>query len=138
MTLLKKYWGIFLLVYLLVITYLMLFGFGRTANDFKQIQLFPFKTISSFFENDATFYDFFINIVCNIILFIPFGMVFWLDFKFRSLKFIIIVFYAWLAAMEFTQYETGRGMADIDDLILNTMGFLTGLFLSKKSGINFK
>ncbi len=39
--------------------------------------------------------------------------------------------------MEFIQYQTGRRVADVDDFILNTIGFYVGLslwkYLSKKS-----
>lgn len=33
--------------------------------------------------------------------------------------------------MEFIQYQTGRGVADVDDFILNTIGFYVGFSLWK-------
>jgi glycopeptide antibiotics resistance protein len=62
-----------MILYTHILGYLMLFGFGRTADDFKQIQLNPFKTIGNFILLQHGFYHFFFNILCNIILFIPFG-----------------------------------------------------------------
>lgn len=117
--------------YSLGLIYLMLFGFGRKADDFKQIQLIPFKTIGDFIFLQNGFHHFFINIICNIVLFIPFGFLGLIFPKLQSLKWNLIYFWMGLFLMEFLQYTTGRGMADIDDFFLNSIGVLLGNFLLK-------
>ena len=117
--------------YSLGLIYLMLFGFGRKADDFKQIQLIPFKTIGDFIFLQNGFHHFFINIICNIVLFIPFGFLGLISPKLQSLKWNLIYFWLGLTLMEFLQYTTGRGMADIDDFFLNSIGVLLGNFLLK-------
>lgn len=109
----------------------MLFGFGRTADDFKQIQLIPFKTIGDFILLKLGFYHFFINILCNIILFIPFGFLGLIFPKLISLRTNLLYFWIVLLLMEFLQYITGRGMADVDDFILNSIGVILGNFVLK-------
>lgn len=109
----------------------MLFGFGRMTDDFKQIQPIPFKTIGDFIFLQNGFYHFFINIICNIVLFIPFGFLGLIFPKLQSLKWNLIYFWIGLILMEFLQYITGRGIADVDDFILNSIGVILGNFLMR-------
>lgn len=109
----------------------MLFGFGRMADDFKQIQLIPFKTIGDFIFLQNGFYHFFINIICNIVLFIPFGFLGLIFPKLQSLRWNLVYFWIGLTLMEILQYITGRGTADIDDFILNSIGVILGNFLMR-------
>lgn len=115
--------------YSLGLIYLMLFGFGRKADDFKQKQLIPFKTMGEFVFLQNGFNHFFINIICNIILFIPFGFFGTIFSRFRYLKWNLIFFWIALFIIEFLQYFTGKGTADVDDFILNSKGVVLGNYL---------
>jgi glycopeptide antibiotics resistance protein len=122
-----------MLLYTLFLAYLMLFGFGRTADEFKEFQAIPFKTISDFIFFQHGFYHFFINILCNIILFIPFGFLGVIFPKLESIPYNLIFFWIGLVSMEYFQYITGRGTADVDDFLLNSLGVVVGNFILKSA-----
>lgn len=71
----------------------------------------------------------FMDIVLNILLFVPFGMM--LPVLFLRLPRILVVPLGLLGSVciEGVQYLTRLGMADVDDLINNTIGALLGLIL---------
>ncbi len=123
---LRSYYSYLLPFYVLLLLYMMLFGMGRLAGEVGNLQLRPFHSIRFFFIADVTFGRFFINIICNIAVFIPFG---WLGLSFKPLRSIWIllpVFVMGIMGVELIQHFSGRGTADIDDVMLNTLGMLTG------------
>lgn len=111
--------------------YMMLIGFGRISTEIRPLQLIPFETISKFFSTDVSFYNFFINIICNIILFIPFGFLGLIFKYFKSIKFLFPFFISAIIFMEFLQTFSGRGYGEVDDVILNTIGMLIGFAIFK-------
>lgn len=128
----KRYFAVFITVYTIFLLYMMFFGSGREASDVSYIQMEPFITIQKFFtDTKINNEDFLVNIIGNIFVFSPFG---WLGLclkKFNkfiptSLYFLLII-----TSVETLQYITGRGIADIDDIFLNTLGMLIGFFLFK-------
>ncbi len=117
--------------YFLFLLYLMFYGFGRESGKVENIQLTHFKTISSLYENGVFNRHFLINFAANIVFFIPFG---WLGFYhkiFESVIILLLTFLFGITMIELTQYFTGRGQADIDDIILNTTGMLIGFLFYK-------
>lgn len=72
------------------------------------------------------------NICGNIILFIPFSFIV-IQF-FRITNFFTILGLALLLSLsiEVTQYFTGLGVADVDDVILNTAGAAIGFYLCRR------
>jgi|SRR5690606_4524459 len=109
----------------------MLVGFGRITTEIRPIQIIPFETISKFFSKEVSFYSFFINIICNIFLFVPFGFLGLIFKSFNSIKIILPIFIFAIMVMEFLQTISGRGYGEVDDVILNTTGMLTGFALMK-------
>lgn len=107
----------------------MIFGFGREGSSLKQIEYIPFKTIFGYMFFQYGFYNFFINIVCNIVLFIPYGLLGFVFPRLVSIKLNLIYFLFPLLIIEFIQYISGRGTADIDDVILNSLGVVIGNLL---------
>lgn len=71
----------------------------------------------------------FMDIVLNILLFVPFGMM--LPVLFPRMRRIFVVPLGFLGSVciEGFQYITHLGMADVDDLINNTIGTLLGLII---------
>lgn len=128
----KRYFAVFITVYTIFLLYMMFFGSGREASDVSYIQMEPFMTIQKFFtDTKINNEDFLVNIIGNIFVFSPFG---WLGLCLKKFnKFIPTSFYFLLiiTSVETLQYITGRGIADIDDIFLNTFGMLIGFFLFK-------
>ena len=65
----------------------------------------------------------------NIVLFIPFGLLFPLVFKNWMRWFTIPVGALISAAIEYTQLVTGRGYCQLDDFVTNTAGAAIGFFI---------
>ena len=108
----------------------MLFGFGRTVSAEYRYNLVPFKAIyisfTDYVWND--FRHFAVNIFGNIGMFMPFGILLTLLF---SLKKAFIIFIIGVLTLETAQLISRRGVFDVDDIILNSIGFLTGYAIIK-------
>ena len=128
----KKYFAVFITVYTIVLLYMMFYASGREPSEIAYFQHKPFITIQNFFENNnIDNQDFIINIFGNIFLFSPFG---WLGLcikKFNRFLPITLFFLVAISLIESLQYFSGRGVADIDDVFLNTFGMLLGFVLFK-------
>jgi glycopeptide antibiotics resistance protein len=71
--------------------------------------------------------EFLVNFVGNIVAFMPMGLVPWLARPRKTRAWQVALFCLSLSAMiELAQYVSGRRVADVDDLILNTIGGLLG------------
>lgn len=127
----KRYYAPLLIFYTLFLLYMMFYGCGRVAGEIGYIQLKPFKTIKYFLGDNIAIQKFAVNIIGNILVFIPFGWLsLWSRKKF-SLPKLIVGFPIAVAIIEMVQYFSGRGTADVDDLFLNTFGMLLGYLLLK-------
>lgn len=127
----KGVYRIFIVLYTLFLIYMMLIGFGRISTEIRPIQFIPFETISKFFSGKFSFYAFFINIICNIILFIPFGFLGLIIKFFKSVKYLLPFFISVIIFIELLQIISGRGYGEVDDVILNTFGMLIGYLMFK-------
>lgn len=128
----KRYFAICIALYAVVLLYMMFYASGREPSGISYLQLKPFITIHHFF-NDSNFNNqtFLVNIFGNLFLFSPFG---WLGLcikKFNRFVPITIFFIIAISIIESVQYITGRGVADIDDVFLNTSGMLIGFVIFK-------
>jgi glycopeptide antibiotics resistance protein len=118
-----------LIAYTLLLAYWMFFGFGRTKLPEYSANLIPFATIHYFLSaEDIPLGNRLINLLGNIGIFIPFGVLLPLRFEGRLIK-SAIVFLSGLFVLELLQLISQRGRFDIDDFILNTVGFFLGYWL---------
>lgn len=128
----KRYFAVFIIFYSLFLFYMMFFGSGREASHISYIQTEPLITIKKFFTDSSIGKgDFLINIVGNIFVFSPFG---WLGLYFKKFNKLLSTTFYFLLIITFVetlQYITGRGVADVDDIFLNTFGMLIGFILFK-------
>lgn len=114
-----------------ILSLLVLLFFRPNEQDYgaaHNINLIPFSTISLFLSGDADPLVAFYNIAANIVLFIPFGIA--LKWKKRNWVTLIIVPILTISLIEIIQHLTNRGSLDIDDLLLNTLGFFIGYLLT--------
>ena len=66
----------------------------------------------------------------NLILYIPFG---WTSQRWNlNRKRIVGIAFTLSVGCEVLQYFTGRGMADVNDILFNTLGAAVGIWLAEK------
>lgn len=134
----KRYYAVLISFYTVFLLYMMFYGCGRHP-DYGFLQLNPFQSIKYF----LTYHEFFsqkflVNIVGNILVFIPYGWMGILHKRFNNLAFLLFVFISWISMIEWAQLYTARGTADIDDVFLNTFGMLIGYgLLQLATKLNF-
>jgi len=133
----KKIYRIFILPYTIFLLYLMFLGFGREQHEANIVRLLPFVSTILFVQNTTSWESIIINLLGNIIMFIPFGFLGWLNAKYFSFKKLIVDFLSVLIIVEALQYLTRLGVFDIDDLALNSLGVWIG-FQMRKFIDNFK
>ncbi|MFE9274306.1 VanZ family protein [Paenibacillus glucanolyticus] len=121
---------ILLIGYTILLGYWMLWGFGRTVRHEYSYNLVPFSTMVTYFPVRSM--SSIINIMGNIAVFVPFGVLLPLLFRLRYLK-MLGVFVIGLFLLEMAQLITRRGSFDVDDFILNSLGATIGYGLLRIS-----
>ena len=134
------------MVYTTIMVYWMLWGFRRITYTDHQYNFIPFRAISGFFEKYIVhikempdiakneLWYFAVNIFGNIGMFIPFGVLLTILFN-GSLKKAFSIFIFGVLMLEATQLISYRGVFDVDDILLNTIGFLIGYSMIKARSI---
>lgn len=132
----KLGWVLFLL-YLCFLAYFMFFSesFGRTDTDREYAyNLVPFLEITRYFRyyHILGFTLFMINIVGNIVAFMPFGFFLSIISR-RSRKWYNTVTFGFIFSfiLETLQLVSRVGSFDVDDMILNTLGAGMGFLCYK-------
>ena len=133
----RKIYRIFILPYTIFLLYLMFLGFGREQHEANIVRLLPLVSTILFVQNTTSWESIIINLLGNIIMFIPFGFLGWLNAKYFSFKKLIVDFLSALIIVEALQSLTRLGVFDIDDLALNSLGVWIG-FQMRKFIDNFK
>lgn len=120
-----------LLIKLLILKDLPMIRIGHLMLNFGGTQsgegnLIPFKTILPYITGKMGLLIGGINVLGNIVLLIPIG--FLLPFVFRSIntKMIFIISLVFCLLIESIQAILKIGIFDIDDVILNVLGFMMG------------
>ncbi|MDY3350494.1 VanZ family protein [Riemerella anatipestifer] len=128
---LKKLYQILILPYTLLLLYFMFVGFGRTPYDYNIVRLAPLVSTLEFVQKSVLWQNVAINILGNIIMFIPFGFLGWCYPKYQNLRILSLDFIVAITLVESMQYFTRLGVFDIDDILLNTFGVLLGYWIYK-------
>lgn len=118
--------------YIVAALYFMLFSeaMGRTIHsDVYRYNLVLFKEINRYINNIKVigFWAVMINLVGNIVCFIPFGII--LPFtsgKFRKWYRVFLMIFIFSLFVEIIQLVFRIGAFDVDDIFLNVLGALTG------------
>ena len=109
-----------------------------TQEIADRVNLEPFATIGRYWallhktNNQQLLRHAVINLAGNVIMFIPLGI--FLPGIWRRFRGFFLTFFAVLlliVAVELVQYATKLGTCDIDDLILNMIGFCLGYLFYK-------
>ena len=111
------------IIYILLLYYFVTFqdnNYG-TNNFIPFREIFRYKSMSPLFIR---------NVLCNILLFAPFGFLISYYIKNRTVLPILILSILVSCSIEFAQGVIGRTV-DIDDVILNVLGGILGYILYK-------
>ena len=132
-----------LIVYLLSLIWLLFFyegqSYSRLAAGSMRVPNFElFRTVRHYlfvlFQTDHGLpvkANAAVNLLGNSILFVPMGiLVPWVVPAFSKIKFTFLAILG-ICLIEFLQWMYQIGIFDIDDIFLNVIGCLTGLFLSQ-------
>lgn len=126
---------LFFILYILLLFYLLFFSesYGRTIEERNyRYNLELFKEIKRFwnYRESLGWKTVILNLVGNIVAFVPFGFFLPMFFKFGR-NFLGCVFASSFFSffVESVQLATKVGAFDVDDIFLNTLGGLIGFFL---------
>lgn len=122
-------------VYITLLVYFVFFAelFGRTdIPDEMRYNLTPFKEIGRFirYARQIGFVGVCLNLVGNVVIFIPFG--FFVGIFQKEPKRIwpgILWSFNFSLAIELVQLVSRVGICDVDDIILNTLGGAAGILV---------
>ena len=121
--------------YTLMLLYFMFLGFGRTVMDDNIVRVKPVYSTFLFVYQKFLQQDFrtiWINLVGNIVMFIPFGFLGWVFPKLSNLSQLMAAFLTAIFCAEGLQYFTRLGIFELDDIILNSIGVLLGFWMFQK------
>ena len=112
----------------------------KSVGSFRTINLIPFRTIIDYlFNEDVIVRSFaFSNIMGNIAIFIPLGIYIPLLINKKSIFTNSAIVALISLCVEIVQYILVIGTADVDDIILNTIGGLLGILIFKLVYLIFK
>lgn len=106
---------------------------GNSERTRLEVQLIPFKTIIEYATLVHSFTDWFIkNLVCNIVVFMPYGLL--LPYVLNPKKVLVkicVMGTLFSTMIEIVQHIFAVGKLDIDDIILNVIGIVLGYLLYK-------
>lgn len=122
------FWFIFI-AYLVIYVRIVFLSRSSVGSGPRWVNLVPFQTIQEYINLNPGPYERMIdvNIWGNILLFVPMGIyASSLQPKVSIVKGLLIVFLVSLGT-EIVQFTLAIGSADVDDLILNTIGGLIGI-----------
>lgn len=107
---------------------------GNIESGLKSGNFVPFKTIqlyiNAYYQQTVALGSIFDNLIGNIVVLIPFGiMVPLLIKKARNIMLTLLLGLMYILAIEGIQLITGLGVFDVDDIILNMTGVFIGYLL---------
>lgn len=122
------------ILYLLALSFFLFFLPGR-QNTYLQYNLIPFYNIRRFFhytfvEQELSFFFWFSNIIGNLLLLLPLGLLLPMLLR-RRIRVWRMLMVAILSSLliEVLQILTSSGEFDVDDILLNVPGVMIGYVL---------
>lgn len=125
---------VFTLCYFIVLFYLVFFVKRRRHQHARYLHIVPIKnTVIELtkvnYALPRDIYMFYSNLIGNIVLFVPFSIITISVFGIYKIRHVLLLSFALSFAIEALQYIFRVGVADIDDILLNTLGAATGILL---------
>ena len=118
----KEFSNLLFIIYILLLYELLP---RAELNTVRGYNLVPFSEMFRYEIGSTSFY---LNVVGNIVIFIPFGYLISTYIKPKRILSILIVSVISSATVEFVQLCIGRSF-DVDDIILNSLGAIIGFLI---------
>jgi glycopeptide antibiotics resistance protein len=121
--------------YFIVLFYLVFFMPRRRSGISYDINLVPIRNTLHEFKYFAEIgrFNYLSNIFGNILLFFPLPIILKMYLKVYNFSAVLLISMLFSIAIETVQYIFSVGVADIDDVILNTVGACIGYFFVLRS-----
>ena len=124
------------LAYSSLFVYVLFFARRRRNLNQRILNIVPLNSKLDHFKklpvyNNHELFNFYSNLIGNVILFVPFPSLLFFLFKIKGRKNIFLLTFFSSVVIELIQYIFKRGVADIDDIFLNTIGAAIGLIFIK-------
>jgi len=133
----------FIVLYAALFVYAVFFARRRRHMISRYLNIYPLrKTIREFqalnYADKRDLINFFSNLAGNFILFIPYTFIVVIWFNYKNGRLVLLSVFLLSLSVETLQYVFRVGVADIDDVLLNTAGGWVGtwicLALQKRMG----
>lgn len=120
---------VLLILYTVFVLYLMLVGFQReslldTSSYHYELNVLPLPLYLPNSDSFSSWQQFFIDLG-NLLLFIPFGLLIASVFNTKLIK-TMLLFIIFISIVEFFQMFSYRGVFDVKDIIMNSIGCFIG------------
>lgn len=128
----KKWLKIFYWFILIFYIVLLIDTVFISRDHLRSVNLIPFDSIKEYVMVDNGFGHYRLvdmNIWANILMFVPAGIYTILHNKNKSLVKNLLLIFLGSLLIEVIQYTFALGATDIDDIILNVLGGLIGIFI---------
>lgn len=121
----KELLNLLFMLYILILFYIVS-AQDSPSTALGSYNLIPFKEVMRYSIGSSLFY---LNVVGNILIFIPFGL--FVSYYIRTRRFSIILFLTFITslAIEFSQRLVVGRVFDVDDIILNVAGGILGYII---------
>ena len=121
-------YGLFILLYIPFVIYLLFFAFFREQPSQDEMRIIPFYSTYQYLTQTVPRQNAVFFVLGNIYLLFPFGCIGVLFPKLNHLGILLPVAFVLITIMETMQQLTRRGVFDIDDILLNTLGVGLGYY----------
>jgi len=117
-----------------VYIFILVFGFvlNRSSDTFIRFNFVPFKTMFEYvFSEERYAYENTFLFIGNVAILLPLGFWFAIKNKKRRILLTLLLPIFTSCLIEFSQFVFKNGHVDIDDVILNVLGFYLGVLIKK-------
>ena len=134
---------LFIIFYAALFLYAVFFARRRRHMVQRYLNVYPLKkTIREFqvlnYADKRDVVNFFSNLAGNFILFIPYTFIMVILFNYKNGRLVLLSVFLLSLSVETLQYVFRVGVADVDDVLLNTAGGWAGtwicMLLQKRMG----